>query len=1068
MSSTPISKTKIIPPSRRPQLLTRRRLLEFMYQALDKKLTLISAPAGYGKTSLLLDLIHDEGNDWKNCWLALDELDQEPQRFASYFIASIAQQFPEFGKQSSDVLESMKSFDQNMERLLVTLINELIENTNELFVIILDDFQLVEESEGIKKFINRFIQLMPENCRLVISSRKLADLPELTRLIAHGDASGIDFDDLAFQAEEIQALISQNENRHISDEEAKRLVTETEGWVTGLQFSSIKLPSSGDQSNLFNYFKQQVLDKQSPEIREFILRTSLLEEFDSNLCELVLQPLYSQKQDWQALIKNTASNNAFALPVGENGNWLRYHHLFRDFIRQQFKIERPDEVNPLFSNLQLAYESRNEWEKAHYICKQLNDSTALAEMVERAGSFMLQRANMILDSWLNELPVSMLKERPRLLSIRGAMLYLKGDLQESLKLLDQAQKLLSRVEDSTELALVLSRRANTYRLLGEYEKSLADIDEFIKITEDDEELRSLYAESLKSKGFTLFRLGQARQSIPYLEKSLNIYEQLEEQERIPILLMDVGLANRSIGEFEQAKQAYIRALEILEEAGNIYEQANLLNNLGVFYQFLGQYEDSVFVFEKGLLCTQQSKNTRMNALISIGLGDLYAELEDFDMAYRNYQHSHEVIKLMNDQFLSHFLILSQAHTAFLQRSKNKAYEWIEKIKDSILAGGSNYEISFLSLICGRLALLDKNLNKALEGLEHAKEHFSSDGRSVEADVACVWLAAALYQNKKSSEAIELLNSLTTIRGKLFHTTVVAAYQAREWLDGLQSASTSSRMVRELIAGAERLAKEIPPIRRQVKRQAHTIPSSAPKINIQAFGNAMVYVDGKPLTKSDWQTQAVRDLFFYFLSLHKPMTKEQIGELLWPDAYETAKLNLRFKNDMYRLRKAVGQNVILYENELYRFNHNLDYEYDVEAFDKFVVNAQKTQEIKQKIDFYQRAVDLVQGLYLSDVYADWVMPERIRLEQDYLNSLIELANLYQADGQPENTIRIYEKIVVIEPSNEIACRTVMLAHSRMKNRVAITRVYQACKEALKIDLGLELSQETVELYQKLTK
>lgn len=1067
MPSIPISKTKIIPPKRRKQLLTRKRLLEFMYEALDKKLTLISAPAGYGKTSLLIDLIHDEGNDWKYCWLALDEVDREPQRFATYFIASITQQFPEFGKQSNDVLENMKSFDQDMERLLVTMINELIENINELFIIMLDDFQLVEESESIKKFINRFVQLMPETCRLVISSRKIAEIPELTRLIAHGDASGIDFDDLAFQAQEIQRLIAQNENRHISDEEANRLFTETEGWVTGLQFS-IKLPSSGDQSNLFNYFKQQVLDKQSPEIREFILRTSLFEEFDSNLCESVLQPLYSQKQDWQALIKNTASNNAFALPVGENGNWLRYHHLFRDFIREQFKIEKPDEVNSLLSNLQLAYEARNEWEKAHHICKQLNDSTALAEMVERAGSFMLQRANMILDSWLNELPVSMLKERPRLISIRGAIAYLKGGLQESLTLLNQAIDLLQIENDLPELALALSRRANTYRLLGEYEKSLADIDEFINLTETNEKFRSLYAEALRSKGITLFRLGQVRQSIVCLEKSLNIYEQLAEKERIPILLLDVGLANRAIGEFEQAKKAYTKALDIWEKVGDIYQQANLLNNLGVFYLFLGQYEDSVFAFEKGLLCAQNSNNIRIDALISMGLGDLYAELEDFDMAYRNYQHANEVIKLMNDHFLSHFLVLSQANTAFLQRDKNNANQWIEKIKDSILTGGSNYEISFLSLICGRLALLEKNINKAIEGLEHAKEHFSSDGRSVEADVARVWLAAALHQSRKSNEAIELLNSLSIIRGKLFHTTIVAAYQAREWLDGLQNGSNSSRIVRELIAGAERFAKEIPPIRRQVKRQAHAIPSSAPKINIQAFGNAMVYVDGKPLTKSDWQTQAVRDLFFYFLSLHKPMTKEQIGELLWRDAYETAKLNLRFKNDMYRLRKAVGQNVILYENELYRFNHNLDYEYDVEAFDKFVANAQKSQEVKQKIIFYQKAVDLVQGPYLNDVYADWVMPERIRLEQVYLNSLIELVNLYQTDGQPENTIRVYEKIILIDPSNEPACQIVMQAHARMKNRAAIIHVYEACKEVLKTEFGLELSHETVELYQKLTK
>ncbi|NJN79981.1 MAG: hypothetical protein HC797_05645 [Anaerolineales bacterium] len=172
MSSIPISKTKIIPPSRRPQLLKRKRLLDLMYEALDKKLTLLSAQAGYGKTSLLIDLMNDD-NEWKNCWLALDELDSEPQRFAAYFIASIKQQFPEFGKQSNDVLDHMSSFDKDMERLIVTLINELTESVNEFFVIILDDFHLVEESQPIINFVNRFIQLMPENCHLIISSRKI-------------------------------------------------------------------------------------------------------------------------------------------------------------------------------------------------------------------------------------------------------------------------------------------------------------------------------------------------------------------------------------------------------------------------------------------------------------------------------------------------------------------------------------------------------------------------------------------------------------------------------------------------------------------------------------------------------------------------------------------------------------------------------------------------------------------------------------------------------------------------------------------------------------------------------
>lgn len=1065
MSPIPVSKSKIIPPSRRPQLLTRKRLLEFMYEALDKKLTLISAPAGYGKTSLLIDLIHDEDNDWKTCWLALDELDREPQRFASYFVASIAQQISAFGAQSNDVLDSMSSFDGNAERLLVTLINELMESTNEICVIILDDFHLVEDVVAITNFINRFVQLMPENCHLVISSRKLAELPDLTLFIARGEASGLDFSDLAFQSEEIQRLISQNENRHISDEEAKHLARETEGWITGLQFSNIKLPSSGDQSNLFNYFKQQVLDKQSPELREFILRTSLFEEFDAKLCELVLQPLYAQKQDWQALIKNTASNNAFTLRVGESGNGLRYHHLFRDFIQEQFKSERPDEVTPLLSNLQLAYESLNEWEKAHHICKKINDTTALAEMVERAGSFMLQRANMILDSWLNELPVSMLKERPRLISIRGAMAYLKGDLQESLTLLNQAVEMLQREEDTTELALALSRRGNTYRLLGDYEKSLMDIDQFINITEQDEELRSLYAEALRSKALILFRLGQAQKSISLFEKSLQLYESLNEKRHIPVLLLELGMTYRAIADFEQAKKTYEKALQMWKHEGDLFQQATLLNNLGVFYQFLGQYEESVRNFEEGLLCAGNIRFIRGDALISIGLGDIYTELEDFDMAIQNYQHAEELISKMDDRFLLHSIALSQANLSFLQKDIPKMHYFITQIKDSILVGKSSYEIGFLNLICGKVSLLEEKFSKSIEDLKYAEKHFTDLGRSVEADIARVWLAAALNQNKESMEATKLINSLTTIRGKFFHSIVVAAYQARDWLHGLQNKSKDNRNVRELILSAEKLAKELPSIRREVKRHASVVQPSASKLKIQAFGNAVVFIDSKPST---WQTQAVRELFFYFLKMHKALTKEQIGELLWPDKYEPSKLNLRFKNEMYRLRKVVGQNAIRYENDLYGFNHDVDYEYDVEDFEAFITKAKSTQDAKQKISFYQRAIDLVQGPYLNDIYSDWAIEERGRLELIYLKTLHELADLYLKDGQLENTINICEKAIQIDLSEEKAYEIAMKTYYKLGQRASIIRIYQRYKEVMQKQYDLQPSKEMEDLYQKLTK
>src|SRR5215207_11609028 len=166
--SIPISKTKIIVPNRRPELLSRPRLLESMQSLLDNKLLLLSAPAGYGKTSLLIDLAHNI--EMPVCWLSVDLLDRDPQRFLAYLIASLSEQFPHIGEASRPQLNRLKSIEQDVESFLVTLTNEIYDQIEDDFLLIIDDFHLLDEFPVISALVNRFLELVVENCHLLLSS----------------------------------------------------------------------------------------------------------------------------------------------------------------------------------------------------------------------------------------------------------------------------------------------------------------------------------------------------------------------------------------------------------------------------------------------------------------------------------------------------------------------------------------------------------------------------------------------------------------------------------------------------------------------------------------------------------------------------------------------------------------------------------------------------------------------------------------------------------------------------------------------------------------------------------
>lgn len=1070
--ATAVTRTKVILPRRRPDLLTRQRLLDLLYNLLDYRLVILAAPAGYGKTSLLIDFAHQA--DLPVCWYSLDLLDRDPQRFIAHFIAAIAQHFPAFGRQSAAALETAQQAGTDVDQLVTTIVNDAYEHIQEHFLLVLDDYHLVNDHREIEEFINRFIQDVDENCHVVLSSRTLMTLPDMPLMVARSLVGGLSFEELAFRAEEIQTLVLQNYHVTMPEKAAEELVQETEGWITGLLLSAQTMwQGMADRLRvarvsgvgLYDYLAQQVLDQQPPAVRDFLLRTSLLEEFDSEMCTAV----FGDSQDWSSLIDTLLQNNLFILPVGDDGRWIRYHHLFRDFLQACLEQEAPEAKNLILRQVAVVHSERGDWEKAYAILQRLNDLAASAALIEMAGSALLKNGRLVtLAGWIDNLPNEVLAARPALLSLRGAVAVMQGQVEHGIALLNQAESTQRAGDDYPGLARTLARRAVAQCFLGKYQVSLEDADQALLLAEQSANLGSVQAEALRASGVCLYQLGQLNAATERLMQSLKFYNQLEDRQNIAMVLMEMGMVDMSAGRYRKALAHYKQALNYWRETNNLFRQATLLNNLGVLHHLVGEYERAARYFEEALSSSRQNGFTRMEAYLTCSIGDLYSDVDAHQAAIDAYNQCQGIARQMNDRFLLLYLALAEAALARRSADYIRAGNLIMSAGQLANQSGSRYESGLWQLEMGRQSLATAHSLQAVDNFKSAARCFEEGEQHVEAARAYLHLARAYHAAGDLPAAqIELERSFHIAAGmESQHILVVAGRQSKPVLEALREHPGIGQAVENLLRQVIDFETNIPALRRRLRPHTRTIPFAPPKLTIQTFGRSQVELDGKPVNAPEWQNQRRAREFFYCLLTHPDgMTKEEIGVIFWPDS-SPAQLKLQFKNTVYRLRHALGPDVILFDEDRYWFNRSLDYEYDVETFLAKMDFAQSTNNPIEKCQAYRAAANLYKGSYLPEIDGTWVWPERERLWRLYVKAVLELARQHLDAGEYDHTLEYSQQILKDDPCLEEAHRLAMRAYAATGNRAAVSRQYERCRLALLREVSAQPSSQTKFLYEQL--
>jgi len=415
MASVPLLTTKLYSPPPRPDLLSRPRLVRRLEEGLrpGHRLTLISAPAGYGKTTLLSEWVAQ--TDRPVAWLSLDEADNDPVRFWTYLIAALQQVEPDLGRGIPEALRSPQR--PPIESLLTPLINQ-IATLVEPVVLVLDDYHLISARQ-IQEGMTFLLEHQPGTLHLLIATRADPPLPTF-RLRARGQLDELRSDNLRFTAEETKAFLNAVMGLDLTPEDAHVLEARTEGWIVGLQLAALSLRDRDDTSEfiaafggshhyVLEYLIEEVVRRRPEPVQRFLMETSILDRLCGPLCNTV-----TGESDGDAMLTHLHQRNLFITPLDDERRWFRYHHLLTDLLQNLLRKERsPEQIRALHRRASDWYAQNGMAIEAVNHALTTKDFDRVAELVEQNSLAMVTRGELsTLLRWIDALPQDLALSRP--------------------------------------------------------------------------------------------------------------------------------------------------------------------------------------------------------------------------------------------------------------------------------------------------------------------------------------------------------------------------------------------------------------------------------------------------------------------------------------------------------------------------------------------------------------------------------------------------------------------------------------------------------------------------------
>ena len=1074
-----VNLSKFRVPAKQKGFLHRARLIDWMHENSHRKLTYISAPAGFGKTSLLVDFACDvEG---RICWFLVTPGDQELRKFAWDLILSIRQSFPNFGKEIESHLRTNPGGIDHVS-LANDFINDALTCIDDYCLLFIDDYHIVADSDEVTGFFELFLDYLPDGIRIVSASRTEFGIPT-GKLYARNQINLMNVDQLRFRSGELQQLIAKAYRIKLTDREAQELANRSDGWIVAVMLaaSSMKwgrlLEFQGSTEYVYSFLAQEVIERESEQLQQFMLAMSVVDEFNLQIAGYIFQ-----EGNAENLIQELERRNLFVTRVEtQEGSAYRFHQLFLEFLRH-----RLDASN--FSRRQVLHQRAAEWYELakdqdnaiqHYL--EVGDRTSAARLMDYvAKHHFVYGANARVEAWLDILsgPPDLRSQAPELLLNRAKFLVDQYRLSEAEQLLEIADEVFEKTGETDKILNSLSVRGVIFWQQGQYEKAM----ELIALARGilkgkiTGELYPGRAQQFdRMEGLCIISQGDYERGINILtgtiQALIKILEAVEPRTRKIQVVHDLVLGYETVGLFTYQKGRIYESLRNFLDAFQLREKylrnnqglIFSLNNIGYIYYQIGDFQKAYRYLIHALQILETIEKGQASIHLFSSMADLMRDLDEWDEAEKFLK---AAIKVSEDaQTKKKDLDIGGTYKSYmaLERVRGNFDRAIYHLHESFRLRKMSPDKPEFFASLGAIYYCMGQYDLAIETMLKADVVFDEADVKSEAHAAVDYLIGSAHFHRGDTEV-----SLDYLQRALSRTAAMGYDQffiseGRHSIDYLKFAAKALPGLSQIKSVIKRV-EEYQTGKSQLVEAVEEAPDSQEQVWLEAsgFGDGRIRLNGDVIRKSDWRANMARALFYYILD-REGVTGAEIKLEFWPDK-SGPKATSNFQSTLWRARNALqGLNILVLENNRCIISRDVKVWYDASEFSELLKRAKATGiSESERMDLFKSALDLVQGDFLPDIYLEWANDRRIQLQRQYQSALEELGYLVLARARYEEAIRYFERLMKIDPyRDDIQLALLKCFHLSGSAGLATSR-YREYEKFLEEE-GLKPSKELVSFF-----